>query len=108
MHYENGRTNAARKLIRKPQALQELLEEHQKEINQLTTNIEDVRKLIADFDAGIDQNPWGTYKVLYNVDQDEVNAPYLFFYLLIFFEVSRKLFRPLFQIFWKSQINYQM
>ncbi|WP_429396848.1 hypothetical protein [Mucilaginibacter lappiensis] len=59
-------------LIKEEQAIQEIIEEHLHELDILNANLQDVYKLIADFDAGLNQNPWDTYKILYNIDQDNV------------------------------------
>jgi hypothetical protein len=59
------------KLITEQYALQQILEEHQYEIDLLNTNINDVQQLLNDFNTGLDQNPWETYKVRYNLDQDD-------------------------------------
>jgi hypothetical protein len=58
------------KLLEEQRGLEELIEGHREEIDDLNATVEDIRKLVANFDAGLDANPWETFKVLYEIDQD--------------------------------------
>jgi len=60
------------KLRAEEKGLLSILEEHLYEIELINADLANVRKLLLDFDNGLDDNPWETYKVSANIDQDNV------------------------------------